>query len=365
MRNDDLAYARRTAAAVAGVRHHVFRGGEDVVLYAGLEEAGVVPVTDEPTLYTATAGIKRAQLDLVGGPGGVYFTGEGGDVVLSASAAYLADLYRARRRREAWHHTLGHARVRRVSPLTLWRRVRFLADGGVPGGWRQAADAIRAAGAPRPARAVTSEDAARQVLSPCAQWMTPEVRALLADQIGTAAAAVPRHRDGLADWTDRQDLIRIGASLSGWHALAREHDVELATPYLDNEVIRACLAIEAAERGVADRYKPLLAAAFPDGPVPGFVLERTTKGGLDQVAHAGLVRNAGVLADLLGPSSRLAALGLLPPGGIGGDVRAAASGLPGGAGAIHYAVAAELWLRQIASFPAPWTVRDGDGHAVA
>ncbi|GLF95223.1 laminin G domain-containing protein [Streptomyces yaizuensis] len=127
----------------------MFRGGGDIVLYAGLEDPGAVPVTDEPTLYTATAAIKRAQLDFVGRAGGVYFTGEGGDVVLAASAAYLADLYRAGRRREAWRHNVAHARVRRVSPLTLWRRVRFLAPafapptcpapclagGGLPEGW--------------------------------------------------------------------------------------------------------------------------------------------------------------------------------------------------------------------------------------
>ncbi|GLF99453.1 albusnodin/ikarugamycin family macrolactam cyclase [Streptomyces yaizuensis] len=363
MRDDDLAYARRTAAVVPGVRHHTFTGSEEAVLYGGLEDPGSAPVTDEPTLYAATARIKHAQLDLVSRAGAVYLTGEGGDVVLAASAGYLPDLYREGRRREAWQHTLAHARVRRVSPLTLWRRVRFLARGGVAGGWRQAASALRAA--PNPAATVTPEAVARQVLSPCARWLCPGVRLHLADEVDTAADAFGED-PGMADWSDRQDLMRIGSSLAGWRAITREHGMTLATPYLDNEVVRACLAVEASERGAADRYKPLLAAAFPDGPVPGFVLERTTKGGLDGVAHAGLVRHAGLLAELLGPGSHLAGLGLLPSAGVGGEVAAAASGRPGGAGAIHYAVAAELWLRQAADAPAHWMLsEEGDGRAAA
>ena len=142
--------------------------------------------------------------------------------------------------------------------------------------------------------------------------------------------------------------------MAGWEAITREYGLTLATPYLDNEVVRACLAIDPAQRGVADRYKPLLASAFPAGPVPPFVLRRTTKGGLDGVAHEGLRRHARLIAELLGPTSRLADLGLLPPGVVGQEVAAAEAGRPG-AGATHYAVAAEMWLRQVAaSRPTTW-----------
>ncbi|UCM90418.1 albusnodin/ikarugamycin family macrolactam cyclase [Streptomyces marincola] len=363
MRDDDLAYARRTAAVVPGVRHHVFAGSADAVMYAGLQGPRSVPQTDEPTLYSATARIKRAQLELVAADhgGSVYFTGEGGDVVLSASAGYLADLYRAGRRREAWRHTVAHARVRRMSPLALWQRVGPLARGGVAGGWRRAAEELRAA---QPSVVVaTPEAAARQVLSPCARWMSSEVRELLADRVDTVADTLGEE-PGMSVWSDRQDLARIGGSLAGWHAITRSQGLTLAAPYLDNEVVRTCLSIDAAERGAADRYKPLLAAAFPTGPVPGFVLGRTTKGGLDGVAHAGLRRHARVISELLGPNSRLADLGLLPRSGVLDDVASAAGGRLTGAGAIHYAVAAELWLRQVESVSAWWSsVRHSPGEA--
>ncbi|MFI1868692.1 asparagine synthase-related protein [Streptomyces jumonjinensis] len=144
----------------------------------------------------------------------------------------------------------------------------------------------------------------------------------------------------------------------------------LATPCLDNQVIRACLAVDASERGAADRYKPHLSAAFPAGPVPAFVLRRTTKGGFDGVAHAGPAPVRRAIGELLGPDSRMASPGLLPPSGVRQEVAGAASGRPGGAGTIHYAVVAELWLRQVETTPARWSPppdarEEVDGDAAA
>jgi asparagine synthase (glutamine-hydrolysing) len=351
MRDDDLAYARRTAALVPGVRHRTVRGSEETVPYAGLEDPRSVPVTDAPSLYVVTAAVKRAILSSLDGEGhgaGVYFTGEGGDVVLSASAAYVADLYRAGRRLAAWRHAVVHARVRRLRPLVLWRRVGPLARDGLPGAWRRAAQALRAA--PGPSAGVPPEAAARQVLSPVARWMSGDVRVALADRVEEQAGTIGAG-PGLATWADRQDLARIGADMAGWQALTGR--LELQAPYLDNEVIRACLSVEAFERGAADRYKPLLAAAFPHGPVPDFVLARTTKGGLDGVSHAGLRRHAATLGDLLGPSSLMASLGLLPPAGLREAVALAGAGQ--GQGAIHHAAVTELWLRQAAASRRWWT----------
>ncbi|MFH9400608.1 hypothetical protein ACH4JS_12545 [Streptomyces sp. NPDC017638] len=60
---------------------------------------------------------------------------------------------------------------------------------------------------------------------------------------------------------------------------------------MGNELIRACLAVPPApERGA---LKPLLDAAFTGcGALPGIVLARTTKGGFNALAYAGLRDNA-------------------------------------------------------------------------
>ncbi|MFH9672889.1 asparagine synthase-related protein [Streptomyces sp. NPDC017405] len=81
----------------------------------------------------------------------------------------------------------------------------------------------------------------------------------------------------------------------------------MVAPYLDNEVIRACLAVPADQRGAPGRYKSLSTTALTgSGVLPDFVLGHTTKGGFNALAYAGLRENAPVLLDLLGPSSRTA-----------------------------------------------------------
>jgi asparagine synthase (glutamine-hydrolysing) len=356
MRDDDLAYAQRTAAAVPGLTHHVIRGSDETVMYADLDTPDPGPPPDEPSLYTATAVIKRAMLRPVADRhrDGVYVTGEGGDVVLSAATSYLADLYRTGRRGDAWRHTIAHARVRRTAPLVLWRRVVAAARGGVAGAWRRTATALLAA--PQPPAAYLQPAATRLGLPPCAQWMAPELRRELADHL-RAAARTLTHEPSLATWEDRQDAARIGADLAGWQAITRDAGLdELAAPYLDNEVIRACLAVRPDQRGTADRYKPLLSAAFPAGPVPDFVLRRRTKGGLDGVSHAGLRRHAGVILDLLGPSSRLARLGLASPQAVREHLRLLLAGHAVGQAAVHQAVVTELWLRRAEAGHPWWTV---------
>lgn len=151
----------------------------------------------------------------------------------------------------------------------------------------------------------------------------------------------------LADWTGRQDLARVGANTAGWRALAlAEHSIKLAAAYLDNEVIRACLTVPADQRGAPGQYKPLLEAAFTStGVAPGFVLARTTEGGFDALAYEGLTSNAPVLRDLLGPSSRLAALGLVSEKPVMEAHARAAAGQPTAQGALHLVVTAEVWLR--------------------
>ncbi|MGO4427770.1 asparagine synthase-related protein, partial [Streptomyces sp. MCAF7] len=115
LRDDDLAFAARTAATVPGLAHHTVPGTVDTVYYAGLDDLSTLPVTDAPNAYAVTAAIKRAVLNTVAAntPGpGVHFTGAAGDAVLSAPSSYITDLLRERRHRQAWQHALGHARLR-------------------------------------------------------------------------------------------------------------------------------------------------------------------------------------------------------------------------------------------------------------
>lgn len=355
--DDDLAYARRTAKAVPQLRHHLVSGGSYTVYYSGLQDLSTLPVTDAPNAYAVTASIKRTVLDTIAAAQpapGVHFTGSAGDAVLSAPSSYLADLLRERQLRSAFRHAAGHARLRHTSAWSLLARARPAARTGLAGAWRQAAAELRAA--PRPWVPQAQRPLAWTPLLATADWMTLDVRHQLADALTQAADSLGDAPRRLASWADRQDIARLGADTTGWSEIcAAGYGIELAAPYLDNEVIRACLAVPADQRGAPGAYKPLLAAGFANtGIVPDFVLERRTKGGFNGVAYAGLTQNAPVLRDLLGPSSRLAALGLVTAEPVQQMLQRAAAGQPTAQGALHLAVATEVWLRQLLAAPARW-----------
>jgi asparagine synthase (glutamine-hydrolysing) len=370
LRDDDLVYAARTAATVPGLNHRVVPGGRETVYYSGLDDLGALPLTDAPNAYSVTAAIKRAVLDAVAeiGGAGVHLTGAAGDGVLSASPSYLADLLRQRRYRTAWHHALGHARMRHTAAWTVWRQARPASRLLLPGAWRAAAAELRRA--PGPWVPQAQQPTAWTPLLATAGWMDPALRAQLADELDAAADALDPVRVPcrLAVWEERQDLMRVGADTCGWREIAAAYGIDLAAPYLDNEVLRAAWAVPAEQRGAPTRYKPLLAAAFTGrGVVPAFVLARTTKGGFNAVAYAGLVEHAPVLRELLGASSRLAALGLISDRPVAGMLQRAAAGQPVAQGALHAAVAAEVWLRQYENHARAgsswWEVADHVGAA--
>lgn len=356
IRDDDMAYARRTAAAVPGLDHQAASGTAQTVYYAGLDDLGALPVTDAPHPYTVTASVKRAVLDTVAARnsrGGVHFTGSGGDAVLDAGPDYLSDLIRHRQHPRLLAHAQQRARLRKTSLWAVLAQARPAARIGLPAAMRQTAAELRSR--PREWTPQARRPFAWVPLLASADWMTAGARRQLADAVTEAADRITAAPQRLASWSERQDLAQIGANIAGWRQIAlAEYGIELAAPYLDNEVIRACLAVPADQRGAPGRFKPLLAAAFPHDPVPGFALERTTKGGFNGISYAGLRRHARLLAELLGPASRLAALGLVTEAPIRRQLARAAAGQHLAQGAVHHTVAAEIWLRQLTPAPGAW-----------
>ncbi|MFD4482365.1 albusnodin/ikarugamycin family macrolactam cyclase [Streptomyces sp. NPDC058257] len=356
LRDDDVAYATRTAAAVLGVSYRAVPGSPDTVYYNGLDDLGSLPVTDAPSAFVVTASIKRAVLDAVTEQqtAGVHFTGAGGDAVLSAPSSYLSDLLRSGQRLRAWQHAQAHARLRHTTALTVLRRARPASRLTLAEAWSQLAAELRRP--PGPWTPQAQQPVAWTPLLATAAWMAPDMRHQLAALLDTAAADRLDAPSNLAAWSDRQDLARVGVDTAGWREIARAgHGVELAAPFLDNEVIRACLAVPAEQRAAPGRYKPLLAEAFArTDVVPDFVMNRVTKGGFNALSYAGLRENAAILRDLIGPASRLAAAGLITDAPVADMLTRAASGQPTAQGALHLAVSAEVWLHQVDTAMASW-----------
>jgi asparagine synthase (glutamine-hydrolysing) len=119
----------------------------------------------------------------------------------------------------------------------------------------------------------------------------------------------------------------------------------MASPFFDDRVIEACLAVRPSERVTPWRYKPVLSAAM-SGIVPEACLRRTNKATASMDASNGLREHR---ADLLAlwEGSRLEELGLVDGAELRHLVRRPAS--RGLSDAILYStIAAEVWLRGLA-----------------
>lgn len=359
LRDDDVPYAISTVAAVPALTHHQVPGTPHTVYYDGLDDFSGLPVTDAPSPYVVTASIQRAVLDTVAAhhpAPGLHLTGAAGDAVLSAPSAYLSDLLREGQHRRAWVHAQGHARLRRTSVWSTLGRARPAARTTLPESWRQTAAELR--GPVREWVPQSDRPVSWTPLLATADWMEADVRHQLAAALDDAADDMEEVPARLAAWSDRQDLARLGANTTGWRQIAaEEYGIDLVAPYLDTEVIRACLAVPADQRGAPGAFKALLQRAFGGtGVVPEAVLARTTKGGFNAVSYAGLRENAPVLRELLGGSSRLAAAGLVTGPPVARMLARAATGQPTAQGALHLAVSAEVWLRQIDTVTTWWEV---------
>ncbi|MFG2915905.1 asparagine synthase-related protein [Kitasatospora sp. NPDC048298] len=121
-------------------------------------------------------------------------------------------------------------------------------------------------------------------------------------------------------------------------------------PYLDDQVLDACLAADPATRGTPFAYKPLLAEALAPH-MPADLLRRTGKGDFTPDTHQGLARHRAALAALI-EDSALARAGLIDPD----TLRRACLGLYPAAtpyAALDATLAAEHWLRTHSTTPTP------------
>jgi asparagine synthase (glutamine-hydrolysing) len=124
--------------------------------------------------------------------------------------------------------------------------------------------------------------------------------------------------------------------------MAAHAGLPMASPFLDDRVIEACLAVRPSERVTPWTYKPVLSAAMR-GIVPEACLRRANKATASMDASNGLREHR---ADLLAlwENSRLEGLGLVDGAELRRLARRPAS--PGLSNAVLYStIAAEVWLR--------------------
>ncbi|MGW3142064.1 lasso peptide isopeptide bond-forming cyclase [Streptomyces sp. NPDC001139] len=337
----DLEWARRAITHLPDVEHVVWDADASPLVYDDL--LGIDDLLDEPTIGVMDRSRVLHHLpDLAARGSRLHLTGIGGDHVAWCSEAYYHRLLRTsplfalrqlRGFRALWQWPLGDT-------------VRALADSRPYGAWlADAAHRLRDPSPPSVATALGWGMAPRLF-----DWVTPRAEHLARRALLDAAStASPLHPDrGVhADLEQIRSCTRV---IRQWDRMAARAGLPMASPFLDDRVIEACLAVRPGERVSPWRYKPVLGAAMR-GIVPEECLRRSNKATASMDAANGLRDHR---ADLLAlwEGSRLEELGLVDGAALRRlALRPASRGL---AQAFLYStIAAEVWLRGLARDPLP------------
>ncbi|MEU4690060.1 lasso peptide isopeptide bond-forming cyclase [Actinoplanes sp. NPDC023714] len=298
--DDDLVWARRAAARLPGVEHVVWRAEESPLVYEGLLD--IDDPLDEPTIGMMDRARVLSHLPRLAAAGSrLHLTGIGGDHVAWCSEAYYHRLLR-----RAPLTAIGQLRGFRA--LFDWRlrpMLAALADGRPYRRWL--ADAARDLREPmQPPVAGTLGWNAAPRLFP---WVTSYAAGLAADALREAAITARPISDDRGLHTDLEQIRTTARILRQWEQMSARIGLPMASPFLDDRVIAACLSVRPQERVTPWRYKPLLVEAMR-GIVPDECLARTTKAQAALDAARGLRENRAPLIAMW-QESRLAGMGLV------------------------------------------------------
>ncbi|MFK4146279.1 asparagine synthase-related protein [Streptomyces sp. NPDC004065] len=252
---NDLAVGGREAeleragalAANPRLHHVVVAGGEDVLPFADLDG----PLTDEPGPSLVWAARHRARL---ASGSADHFTGYGARQVLDAHPARLADLLMDRKRRHLVRPVAALTRADGsvMVPARVYGAARRLARTPYRTGLEALAERLLQRRFDEPGGAVGASLAALTWAGhgPAARWLTGEALAEVSVRLqrATSRAAVvgPGQRPG--DYRARAALARQAADVRVLEQAAEIRSQRLHTPFLDNQVVRACRELPEALR---------------------------------------------------------------------------------------------------------------------
>lgn len=340
--NEDHAYAQHAAERLPGIERLVFASTELPAHFTGLT------VRHDPADEPSAVLRDRAQQEHIAQAlraRGVQrrLSGHGGDHVVLPPTLYVHTLLR-RAPCSALRHTAGwKARYR----WGLGATARMLLDSRSYASWLTASstrlrDSAVAGSSPHP-----QGWGEWPRLPP---WASEHATDLLAGLLRSAAErAHPLAIDrGQHAWVHQtQEAGRIAGLLT--HTTAA-HGLPMDSPFCDDAVITAALAVRPDHAHNPWSYKPLLAAAM-DGLVPERVLRRTTKDHSGQEWHAGLRAHQRDLADWA-HDSHLVAAGIAEESELRRALLSPGM-LHGGACQLENTLGAEEWLRDLAAHPTP------------
>ncbi|MEU4656765.1 asparagine synthase-related protein [Streptomyces sp. NPDC023723] len=381
---NDLAVGGREAeleragalAANPRLHHVVVAGGAETLPYAELDG----PLTDEPAAGLVSVARHRARLAAGSAD---HFTGYGARQVLDAHPARLADLLMDRRRRHLVRPVAALAKADgSVGSVMVPARVYGAARRLSRTPYREGLDGLAAQLRGLRGReadvaelgdgAMGAVDASLAALSwgrpgPAARWLTGEALAEVSVRLQAAAqrsALGPGQRPG--DYRARAALARQAAEVRVLEQAAEIRSQRLHTPFLDNQVVRACRALPEALRVRPGARAAILRTVLEGAgvrEVPGG-WGTPTQAMATTTARAGLRGAADALMEVF-DRPLLAEAGLVEARVVRKAVRGAAAGEALPLDGLADLVSLELWLgRLLARRGTCWTGTPARARAV-
>lgn len=337
---DDVGHAERYLRLDRRLRPNFVQGTRTTLTYQGLDR---VTPTDLPDPAAVIHGRTRLRLRHIAEAGSkVHLNGEGADALLVAAPGYLGDLVRRGTLKRLGRECRELARERHVAPARVLARSAKLSATSLRRAIRAFADRLE-----RPSdRHVEWLDAIAWWPEPGeeAAWLTPPFRRQLAHCLREAAATTATEAR-VADRAALSEVRAAGAVQGMLDERARQFGIWPQAPFLDNDVIRACLMLPAYQRADAGARKPLLGMAL-SGLVPEEVFARRTKGNYTGEDYRGVRLAAGELTARVS-RMQLAESGVIDPEPVRASVRRAAAGLPAPFPALNRLLGADLWMSSL------------------
>ncbi|MEU7384729.1 MULTISPECIES: asparagine synthase-related protein [unclassified Streptomyces] len=337
-----------TLAANPRLHHVVVTGAEDVLPYADLDG----PLTDEPGPSLVAAARHRARLAAGSAD---HFTGHGARQVLDAHPARLADLLMDRKRRHLVRPVAALAKADGsvMVPARVYGAARRLSRTPYRAGLDLLAERLLHRRFDEPAGTVGASLAALTWArpGPAARWLTGEALAEVSVRLQGAT-----HRSGVGpgqrpgDYRARAALARHAADLRVLEQAAEVRSQRLHTPFLDNQVVRACRALPEALRVQPGARAAILRTVLQGAGVgdlpPGW--GAPSHASAAAASRTGLRVAVNDLVDLFA-TPLLAEAGLVEARVVRKALRAASQGEPLPLDGLAELVSLELWLRRLLS----------------
>lgn len=336
----DVAWARRTVAALGDVEHHVIAGDELPMPYEGVRE--VDHRLDEPSAAAPHCSRYLFIPRLAATHGSrLHLTGFGGDELLAGSPAHLHAMLRTHPKM-ALRNARGFATQR---PWPYRETVRQFLDRRPYGAWL--AGVAGKLTEPPPASETPTLDWGVPPRMP--PWATGDA----VDSVRELLTAAARHATPLAEGRGQHiELLALqssGRMVRLLNQMAARDGISIAAPYYDDRVIEAGLAVRPQERITPWQYKPLIVEAMR-GCVPEESLRRHTKDGGSHEVEVGFSEHRSELLALC-DDSRLGGLGLIDADALRDVCRRPLGSLP--FDVLYQTAACELWLRSLETAAVP------------